>query len=314
VQARVNSLTKTDKKSVLAVQKDDVGETRDAFLTEGYSKFPVIPYKGKTAADFYRRGQLLNAGSPSTAADFTQLPRLIDDPAEEEPASIRLFGKKKVGSTVADEDLIPPFSKFFLESVQESRNERSQVVETFGNFYVFFFGERPPVYTFSGTLLNTDNTNWVEDYMFYYENFLRGTRCVEIGAKLVITYGYHQIEGYLMGTSLATQAVNERGVAMNFQVLVIDRKIMKLSLDFGLIESDGGFKQDVSFLDVLTRGMSDPSVSAARERVEAVMNKDKPPSQSEVAKAVSQPQLAIDFPKIELEKTARGTLQKVGIV
>ena len=51
-------------------------------------------------------------------------------------------------------------SNFLIQSIQESRAEKQQVVLTFGEPYIFFFGEQPRVLTISGVLLNTEDFNW----------------------------------------------------------------------------------------------------------------------------------------------------------
>ena len=238
-----------------------------------------------TPADYYRRGRLKpitdQANSPNTQVLNTQYdynPRFLQDQEHEEVASLRLLGKAKDNSKGADIDLIPPYSKFFLEGYQEGHMERSQVVETFGEFYAFFFGERPPVYTFSGTLLNTKDINWKEDFMFYYDNFLRGTKAVEYQARVVLTYNLSQVEGYIMGVNTQAQASNDKGVGVSFQMLVTKRRSMKLSVDFGIIEDNGNFNQDPLITDMLTRGISDPGVSAAYEHTIKVNSGLYPPS------------------------------------
>ncbi|NDC22653.1 MAG: hypothetical protein EBZ49_00760 [Proteobacteria bacterium] len=308
------SLTKTvtpskqDKVSVQITTPQDLMQFREAFLSEGFAKHPVTTSQTKVAADFYRRGGIRNSDNPQNS--FFELPRSVDDSGQDEPASIRLIGKNPPGGSGDDVDLIPPFSKFFLENVQEPHTERSQIVETFGNFYVFFFGERPPIYNFSGTLLNTNNLNWVEDYMFYYENFLRGTKCVDLQAKLVLTYGYHQVEGFLLNTSLNTTAVIEKGVSVSFQVLVIDRKVLKLSTDFGLVESNGQFSKDISFLNLLVKGLSKPETSDATKFGSGALNKKNNPSKL-VAALGSQVQSLSNKFKTKLVSGANGFLRKV---
>jgi hypothetical protein len=254
--AKVGSEGKGKKKSALSALDEDIAQIQKTTMTTGFYKHPVIPSKAVTPADFYRRGKPQATEGNTRSTEYDMLPRLISDAGEEAPASIRVVGRKTEKSVTKDVDLIPPFTKFFLESVQEGSSERSQIVETFGDFYVFFFGERPPVYTFTGTLINADDINWAEDFAFYYESFLRGTKCVEVNARLIMTYGFRQIEAFMMSMNTSTNANMEKGVAVSFQVLVIDRKVMKLSRDFGILESNGKFNSDKSFLTTLTDGLS----------------------------------------------------------
>jgi hypothetical protein len=167
---KVLSTSKEQANGVQNASPGDITVFQDAFLVQAYTRV-IPPSTTKTPADFYRNGKPTSDGS----SGYDYPPRFLEDQIDE-PASIRLIGKNPANDPHAPSDLIPPYSKFFLESIQEPHVERAQIVETFGDTYVFFFGERPPIYTFSGTLLNSNTINWHQDFMFYYDNFFRGTK------------------------------------------------------------------------------------------------------------------------------------------
>lgn len=284
---RVRPESKATKKDVVNKDPQDLTVFQRIVDTGKINERLTIPNaENYVPADFYRRGgPIIERDIDGVTQRFQEiLPRTLQDQETETPASIRLIGKPGQNPKAKDVDLIPKFTKFFLESVQEGHAERHQIIETFGDFYVFFFGERPPIYTYTGTMLNTDNINWVEDFLFYYDNFLRGTKCVEAKAKMVLTYGFRQVEGFLLGMNLNTNAINDKGVAVSFQVLIVDRKIMKLSVDFGLIESNGKFAQDASIIQMISQGYSDKGVSGAVNDAKEVSNGKKGASNTKIAK------------------------------
>lgn len=253
-------------------------EKRRVFLTEGMAKPPVagraIEGDVPRTADFYREGK------PGTqpGVQYDIMPRALQD-FDEEPASIRVLGKVTKKSKTEDKDLIPSYTKFILESVQESHSERTQIVETFGDFYAFFFGERPATYVFTGTLINSKNVNWLADFMFMYENFLRGTRCAENNARVFLTYGGRQVEGFILNVTTATNAANHFGVQVSFQVLILDRKFLQLSADFGSVIQNGQLVDDEGFLDLLSEtGLSRAEVSDAFLEVKSVLDGRSPAS------------------------------------
>jgi hypothetical protein len=141
------------------------------------------------------------------------------------------------------------------------------------------FGERPPVYNFSGTLVNYANVNWVTDFMFMYERYLRGTRCVERDATAVITYGGRQIEGLILNTANQTNASLEGAVQFQFSIVVFERKFFNFTADMGLSTEDGGnLVVDEAFASLLRQvagvegeGMSNTDISAAHEGITGVM-------------------------------------------
>jgi len=287
------------KKAATSPVAGAVTEVKEVTPTEGFSRFPVVQSATITAADFYRRGRQAEGQTPGTPISYDVQPRAITEfSSSEEPASIRLVGKLKKGTKTEDQDLIPPYTKFFLESVSEAHQERSQVVETFGEFYVFFFGERPPVYTFAGTLMNTKYANWTQDFMFYYDKFLRGTKSVENNARIVLTYGGRQIEGFILGVSTQTAAQSENGTQFSFQVLVIDRKVLQLSADFGLVESNGQFNSDASFLGLLSKfNLSRPEISKAWNTTKGVMDKTINPAAPTIPTSSDATSLALEYGK-----------------
>lgn len=252
-------------------------EKKELFPTIATGSVPTAPVSNpfEQVADYYRFGKFA-AGTEDT---YEIQPRLFDDPAEDQkPCSIRVFGQRPKDKRPSD--LLPAYTKFFIETVQEAHVERSQIVETFGNFYVFMFGERPPVYNFSGKLVNAKNANWVSDFMFMYRQYLRGTKCVELNSRLILTYGGRQIEGLMLNVNTATQAIMEGSVEFSFQVVVFDRKFLGFSNDFGFATSDNqNLKADEQFLKMLNQvtggstgaGSSQPGVSAAQNAVRQTM-------------------------------------------
>lgn len=266
----------------------------NVFPTEGFGQHPVVPDgKDILSADFYRygsnqvraNGDVVNIGANVQAKSL--------DEFDDRPASIRMYGK---GKEKTDKDLIPPFTKFILEGVREQHVERSQIIETFGDFYAFFFGERPSMFSYSGQLINAKNANWVQDFMFYYEHYLRGTRCVESNARIVLTYGGRQVEGFIMNVSHQTMAATEHGVPFSFEVLIIDRKILGVSNDFGLVLENGKIGQNKAFLDAVGKsGVSVPDVSAAFAKTRKVLNNEDASSSYEMLKSKSGPAMADQF-------------------
>jgi len=189
------NLSRVAKESKAKKDKVGNGSTQTEESTDNVGAYDAMQLLGitsandkKTLSDEYRKTRDLQS--------FTY---------DEKSATIRIITEKD------KKDLIPSYSRFILESVQEAHSERQQVVETFGDFYVFMYGERPPIYNFGGTLINSKNVNWVADFMLMYERFLRGTRCTENKARALLTYGGRQVEGYIINTSNQTAPLLRKG-------------------------------------------------------------------------------------------------------
>lgn len=112
------------------------------------------------------------------------------------------------------------YSNFFLQGIQEERQEKQQVLETFGESFIFLFGERARVLTFSGVLLNTFDFNWEAEWWHNYDQYLRGTRCVENDARVFISFDETLVSGYILGSSAAKDTNNPNHVNFQFQLFV----------------------------------------------------------------------------------------------
>ena len=247
----------------------EVSTVRPAEGAKADSRIGVAESTVPAMADFYRNGRPVASVFEKASKSYDTVPSTFRD-FDGSRASIRMFtAGNAVGKPITSE-IIPPYTKLILNQVQESHAERSQIIETFGDFYVFMFGERPPTYTFSGFLVNSKNANWVADFMYYYDNFLRGTKCLERQAKTVITYGGRQIEGYILNVSHALDAVSEGAVPINFTVVVTRRNYLGFSDDFGVtLSSSGVLAEDAELAGLVKstaeigKGSSDPEASQA---------------------------------------------------
>jgi hypothetical protein len=239
--------------------------------TKGYTQLPVLSQPPEwVVQDYYRDGN-----------SSAYLPRSIDTfaDANNSPASIRIYGSSNANEQ--ERDFIPAYTKFILSGTQEAHQERAQIVETFSDFYVFFYGEKPPIYTYNGFLINAKNINWVADFMYYYDNHMRGTKCVESKTRLILTYGGRQVEGYILSFGMQTQAETENGVPITFT----KKNQIGFSDDFGLSKKKGNNEEDATLRKLLDavagksgKGSSNIASSKAYNEVKSVMARGRSPA------------------------------------
>lgn len=219
------------------------------------------PFAEETVSgDYYRYGGSDIAGNQVLRPRSAQ-------PFLDKPAALKIVQDGNVGG---DTPLLPKYTKFILSSVQEAHFERYQIIETFNDFYVFLFGEKPPIYNFGGTLINTEDINWLQDFMLLYEGYFRGTRCAENNARAILTFENRQMEGYILNITTQTQADVSEGVPFSFQMVITRRTYLGLSLDFDIITRDG-FSVSINLLDNIVKeiaskegkGSSDQFLSTA---------------------------------------------------
>jgi len=109
---------------------------------------------------------------------------------------------------------------FILQSVSESRTEKTQIVETFGDHFVFFYGQSPIVLQVQGMLLNTKDFNWKNEILANYDRYLRGTRCVENRTRAYLGWDDALAQGYILNIQISYSADNPLLIPFSFSMLL----------------------------------------------------------------------------------------------
>jgi hypothetical protein len=158
------------------------------------------------------------------------------------------------------------YSNFVAQTIVEARQEKSQVVETFGDPYIFFYGEKPRVLNVQGLLMNTLDFNWKNEFLRNYEKYLRGTKLVEHKARVYLYYDDQIVEGYILDTQIQMDANLPYHVPFNFTLFVTSHTYI------GLIESNGMYPVSANVNispDSLTDKLNvDETIRKLRDRAE----------------------------------------------
>jgi hypothetical protein len=112
------------------------------------------------------------------------------------------------------------YSNFLIQNIQQQRMEKKQVVETFGEPYIFFFGQHPIILQVSGVLINTEDFNWRAEFIANYDEFLRGTSCVQNKTRVYLSWDTIVTEGYIMECSFQETAAERHWLSFNFQMFL----------------------------------------------------------------------------------------------
>lgn len=190
------------------------------------------------------------------------------------------------------------FIDFFLQQAQEGFREKLQVDEVLGDNYVaFYFGQEPPVFSYSGTLLNSQQDDQYTGFALAYQNLFRGTRLAERGALLRLKYNSVIISGTVNSMSTVLNAENELAIPFSFSMLVKDYTILRqpqyaklspsdfvqLATQFdptGLLKSVGHIKDTkVRTTILMPLVLASESVVGAEESGEPINPQQTPPQQ-----------------------------------
>lgn len=112
------------------------------------------------------------------------------------------------------------YTNFLLQSISEQRSEKMQVIQTFGEPFIFFFGEHPRVISGSGILINTEDFNWRAEFWENYDKYLRGTRCVQTKTRITLQWDDILIEGYFIKANAEESATKPNQVEFDFQIFL----------------------------------------------------------------------------------------------
>lgn len=112
------------------------------------------------------------------------------------------------------------YSNFFLQSITEERAEKQQILETFGEPFIFLFGERARMITFQGVLLNTFDFNWEAEWWWNYDNYIRGTKCVENDARVFLAFDETLVTGYITSAAASKNSQDKNHVNFQFQMFL----------------------------------------------------------------------------------------------
>lgn len=110
------------------------------------------------------------------------------------------------------------YTNFIIQSVQEARMEKHQIVETFGESYIFFFGEAPRFLDVQCVLIDSNDFNWEAEFWENYNRFFRGTKLVEMGARTYLFYDDNIVEGYMLNAQAQKNSQQPLMVQLSFRL------------------------------------------------------------------------------------------------
>jgi len=114
------------------------------------------------------------------------------------------------------------YTDFMVTSVQEQRAEKIQVVETFGEDYLYATGSRPQIISVVGYLCNSVDFPWRAEFWSNYNRYFRGTKLLENRYSAYFGWDDILVEGYLLSAGASESADNQDIVHFNFNFLVTD--------------------------------------------------------------------------------------------
>ena len=110
---------------------------------------------------------------------------------------------------------------FLLHSADHQYQEKMQLCEVLSDNYVaFFFGQAPPIFSYTGTLMNTWEDNWLVNMYRLFQYLGRGTKLAQYGLELQLVYDSFTFFGAMTNLNWRLVGGQESHVAFTFNFLV----------------------------------------------------------------------------------------------
>lgn len=121
---------------------------------------------------------------------------------------------------ISAQGAVSEYSDFIIQRVEDSREEKTQIIETFGEAFAYFYGEKPRFLTFSGLLMNTEDFNWRAQFWHNYDTYFRGSQLVQRNARAYLAYDTIVIEGYPINASAVDESTDPYTVPFSMTMLM----------------------------------------------------------------------------------------------
>lgn len=118
---------------------------------------------------------------------------------------------------------------FFLTQFNESDQERTATHYTSGDPSMYVgAGRNPRNFTYGGILTNTEqNGKQIAAWLFAYEHYLRGTKCVRLKATVELVFRDQYRKGYLTNCKIDHDTREPQRASFAFTMFVIDKGYTK---------------------------------------------------------------------------------------
>lgn len=110
---------------------------------------------------------------------------------------------------------------FLLHTAEHRYKEKMQISEVLSdNFVVFFFGQEAPIFSYTGTVYNTYQDNWLVNLYKIFQYLGRGTKLASRGVSLQLRYDSFTFFGAMTSLSWRLISGQETYAAFVFNFLV----------------------------------------------------------------------------------------------
>ena len=111
-------------------------------------------------------------------------------------------------------------TNLIVQRIDESRQEKQQIIETFGEDFVYYYGQRPRMLQVNAILPDSLEFQYAQEFWTNYDRALRGTKLVMRDARVFLDIAGQIFEGYLSTAQTTRSADQPRIIQLNFTMYI----------------------------------------------------------------------------------------------
>lgn len=134
---------------------------------------------------------------------------------------------------------------FFIQRAQHSLRENYQVSPTLeGNYVVYSYDQQPPVFPYSGLLINTKQDDQASNFFRLYVHIFRLAQLAKRQKELVLRYDAYIIKGAAVDLTMDYSSEAQLYVPFSFNFLVKQIAVVKYNINWTPTRTDSAISDD----------------------------------------------------------------------
>ena len=139
------------------------------------------------------------------------------------------------------------FNNFSIMAVREAHDEIVKIHQNFDNSWnVFFFGQRPSVYSYNGIFIDSMDYPYYQEFMVAYDKLLAGRKCVENKTRMFLSCDGNIVEGYMLNISATKTAETSLKKDFSFSLLIRNTYWVRNNI-IAVADGNGNLKYKTTF-------------------------------------------------------------------
>jgi hypothetical protein len=131
------------------------------------------------------------------------------------------------------DNIVNPIRNFFLQSIQGRFADRAQIMETYGGLDITVMGQKAVQLNISAILYNTESHNWRDQWIWYWDNYLRATQVAKRKAQTILTSDNLIARGVFLSYDFQETGDQQNSVGVSISMICPPQGIFPVKMQKG---------------------------------------------------------------------------------